>query len=251
MREHLVDERKQREREYHDQLKSAAVQRIDPRWYVLGGRAYRWMEEWLRRHAVGKELLDFGCGSGSLAIKAAGMGARVTGVDISSRSIDVARMAARSAGVQVDFRVMDVEATEFADARFDIITCCGVLHHTDLRTSYRELGRLLRPDGRIIALEALGHNPLIRWYRRRTPNARTADEHPLLVPDLRLAREYFGDVDLRYFNLATLAAAPFYGTALLGPCLQILEHVDEVLLRVPGIQHHAWIVGMILARPRR
>lgn len=251
MESRLVEERKQREREYHDQLKSAAAPRIDPRWYVLGGRAYRWMEEWLRRNAPGNDLLDFGCGSGSLAIKAAGMRARVTGIDISRRSIDAARLAARSAGVPVDFRVMDVEATEFADASFDIITCCSVLHHTDLRISYAELGRLLRPEGRVIALEPLGHNPLIWWYRQRTPGARTADEHPLLAPDLRLARDYFHDVSLRYFNLATLAAAPFYGSVLLGPFLRILEYVDALILRLPGIQYHAWIVGMILARPRR
>lgn len=36
--------------------------------------------------------------------------------------------------------------------------------------------------------EPLGHNPIINWYRNRTPEMRTEDEHPLLIKDIEFAK---------------------------------------------------------------
>lgn len=67
----------------------------------------RWLEQHVR---PGQCVLDYGCGSGILAIAAARLGAsRVVGVDIDPAAVDAARLNAERNGVAGDFQ--DAAAT--------------------------------------------------------------------------------------------------------------------------------------------
>src|SRR5690606_918341 len=90
----------------------------------LGARAvgyYRWSDErlcleterlwnclWphLASHGgdVGRDLLDFGCGTGRFSIRLAAQGYRVTGVDIARPLI---KLAARAASPQIDLQIIE------------------------------------------------------------------------------------------------------------------------------------------------
>ena len=83
------------------------------------------------------------------------------------------------------------------DDSFDLVCGSGILHHLDLPAAMRELARVLRPSGRAVFMEPLGHNPAINAFRNRTPELRTPDEHPLLGKDLKLCRRYFGSVEVK------------------------------------------------------
>jgi len=148
---------------------------------------------------------------------------------------------------------MDAENTDFPDASFEIIVCNGVLHHLDVNHAFPELARLLKPDGIIIAQEALASNPLIQWYRERTPHLRTEWEmkHILGLEELDIARAYFGHIDVRYFHLAVLVAVPLRNTPLFRPLLGMLEAIDSVFLKLPVIQTQAWQMIFTLSKPRR
>lgn len=252
-----LDPRKLRERDYHDRLRGELLPSGDPKytsyrkWYEAGYKAEDWLCGLLRAHAPGRRVLDFGCGVGNFAIRAAEAGGSVVAIDISETSIEIAQAKAREAGVRVDWRVMDAENAALPGASFDLIVVAGVLHHLDVHAAYTQLGRLLADGGRVVALEALGHNALINLYRRRTRYRRSPDERPLLMDDVRLARRYFAEVDLRFFNLATLLAGPLWKTPLLRPVVSVLSLVDDLLLRIPVIQPQAWMVGMVLRSPRR
>ena len=74
---------------------------------------------WLRRHVKrGCSVLDYGCGSGILAIAAARLGAaRVTGVDIDPQALRASATNAARNDVDVEF----VHADAMRDGRFDIV----------------------------------------------------------------------------------------------------------------------------------
>jgi len=83
--------------------------------------------EWLEAHpAPGKSVLDYGCGSGILAMVAKKLGADdVTGVDIDPQAIESARANAERNGCDITFYVpneLAVSANErHATGKFDIV----------------------------------------------------------------------------------------------------------------------------------
>ncbi|PWB68398.1 MAG: class I SAM-dependent methyltransferase [Deltaproteobacteria bacterium] len=204
----------------------------------------------------GAVALDYCCGNGEVAVDMALRGAsKVVGIDISPVAIENARGLARSAGVDAvcEFKVMDAEHTGFADGTFDLIHEYGALHHLDLPAAYEELARILKPGGKVICTEALRHNPLIRWYRKRTPQLRTQweVEHILGVQDLERARKNFGDVRVTFFHLAVLAAVPFRKTVLFKSLSGLLERIDSVILGNRTIGKYGWIMVFAMRQPGR
>src|SRR5580765_1892334 len=66
----------------------------------------------LVRHArvrAGQRVLDVACGTGVVAITAARIGARVTGLDLTPELLARARENARLSGVDIDWHEGDVE----------------------------------------------------------------------------------------------------------------------------------------------
>jgi ubiquinone/menaquinone biosynthesis C-methylase UbiE len=114
----------------------------------------------------GAELLDVPCGFGRHSVALARSGFRVTGVDRSAALLDEAR---RRAGherwpklVQADYRELP-----FADASFDaavnLFTSLGYLGIDEDTKVLTEIGRVLRPGGRLVI--ETNHRDLIvlRW----------------------------------------------------------------------------------------
>ena len=100
---------------------------------------------------AGGRALDFGCGSGRVAIALAKAfpKAHVSGVDVHAESIERAREAAKREGAKVDFRVGEPPA-----GPFDLVTMCDCLH--DLAApvpTLKKIGSLLKSDGTLFLIE--------------------------------------------------------------------------------------------------
>ena len=98
----------------------------------------------------GGRMLDFGCGSGrvAMAIKHAFPAAEVAGYDIDAQSIERARAAASEQNLRIDF------ATELPKGQFDLVTICDCIH--DLAApveTLRQVHRLVKPDGTLFIVE--------------------------------------------------------------------------------------------------
>jgi SAM-dependent methyltransferase len=91
-------------------------------------------------------LLDIATGPGSVAAKAASLGAVCIGVDLSPGMIALAR----SAHPDIDFRVAEVEHLPFADGCFDAIACnFGLGHFPWPEAAVAECRRTLKAGGRM------------------------------------------------------------------------------------------------------
>jgi len=249
--------RKQKEKEFANLVrdKSGVDSRGNVKFYSIIRSSQMFMEKWLRARAgAGKRLLDFACGDGAYSILSSKMGFEVTGIDISDVSINNANEMALQEDIKnIRFLVADCEATEFPDEYFDVILVAGVLHHLDLEKAFAEMVRILRPDGEIICVEGIADNPLINYYRRKTPTYRTEWEidHILRVRDLKIARQYFERVEYRFYHLFTVAAVPFRGTWIFEGLLAVLEALDSLVLRVPLVRTQAWQMIFLLSHPNK
>jgi len=98
--------------------------------------------------AGGGSALDAGCGTGFQAALLAELGWRPYGVDVSPGLLAVARRRLPGAVLALG----SVEALPYADAHFDAIVCCGstLSFVDDPARALVELGRVLRPGGRLL-----------------------------------------------------------------------------------------------------
>ncbi|AXG81201.1 class I SAM-dependent methyltransferase [Streptomyces paludis] len=106
----------------------------------------------------GQDVLDVGCGPGTITADLAALVApgTVTAVDTAEDVLDKARGAAEAAGVDsVRFAVADVHDLDFPDDSFDVVHAHQVLQHVgDPVRALRELRRVCRPGGVIAARDA-------------------------------------------------------------------------------------------------
>jgi hypothetical protein len=113
-----------------------------------------------------------------------------------------------------------------------------------------EMSRILKPNGAAVFLEPLGHNPIINRYRKRTPEMRSPDEHPLVRPDLALIESHFRETTLRFFHLTSLAAVALVGRPGLNRAVRAFDRLDQALFRVmPGLAYQAWVCVMVMQGP--
>jgi 2-polyprenyl-3-methyl-5-hydroxy-6-metoxy-1,4-benzoquinol methylase len=104
----------------------------------------------LPRLRPGQDLLDVGCGPGTITVDLARRLApgRVVGIDAAAGPLDEAREFADREGVPVAFSVGDTYALDFADDSFDVVHAHQVLQHlTDPVAALREMARVCRPGG--------------------------------------------------------------------------------------------------------
>jgi SAM-dependent methyltransferase len=246
-----MDDRAAREQAFHDARFGAEEERASDRFYSITERSRAAYDAKLATIRPGMRVLEFGCGPYASAYALAARGVRVSAIDISPVAIELAKADAARLGLQIDFAVMNAEALSFPDENFDVVCGSGILHHLELQRSFRELTRVLAPGGWALFSEPLGHNPLVNWYRSRTPEQRTEDEHPLLLSDFELARSFFSDVKVSYYHLATLAALPACTTPFVKPLCRVLDDVDRALFTVlPAAKRLAWVALVELLGPK-
>jgi ubiquinone/menaquinone biosynthesis C-methylase UbiE len=233
-----------RERDFHDQrysddsVRSARLSRF------YAGIENGFETYWERvRHAVeGRRALEYGCGTGANALTLARHAREVLGIDISQVAIGSAIRMAEARGLRnVQFRVENAEDLQLASGTVDVVVGTGILHHLNVEKAIIEVRRVLSDQGIALFAEPMGHNPVLNWYRNRTPQLRSADEHPLTVSDLRLMSEKFSSARVTYFGLIS----PVLGFLSNAPkSRSLLMHwvwwLDEILCRLPLIGPMAW-----------
>ena len=148
---------------------------------------------------VGK-LLDVGCGTGFYFPLLSQHAESVVGVDVCSPMLREANELIQTHGLQ-NCEVLEASALAlpFGDGTMDVVHSWDFLHHVpDVPQALSEIARVLKPQGRYVALEPNLLNPSITWYHlRRQSEWRLFTQNQFRIP--RHLRSEF-DVRVRYDN---------------------------------------------------
>jgi ubiquinone/menaquinone biosynthesis C-methylase UbiE len=110
----------------------------------------------LARIQPGEQVLDVGCGTGTLAIEVArrvGTVGRVAGVDPGTQQIARARAKGARRHLPIDFQIGVIEQLPFPDQTFDVVLSTLMMHHLPAplkRQGLAEIARVLKPGGRLV-----------------------------------------------------------------------------------------------------
>lgn len=173
---------------YEDGEMAAAYSRLEfPGTYYL---AFRDLPGIIAEHVKGRQALDFGCGAGRSTRFLRACGFDTTGVDIAANMVQRARVLDPDG----DYRLLtEGDLHALAGQSFDLVLCAFTFDNIPTLSKkvalFQGLGRLLRPQGRMINLVS---TPAI--YLHEWASFSTAD-----FPENRSART--GDV-VRIINTA-------------------------------------------------
>ena len=257
-----LEDRKKKELEFHNKDRDPsfveeAIKDQDTFEKFYGNKKYYtttklsvdYIDDWILKNCNEKVCLYYACGNGKYAFKMADANADlVLGIDISDISIENCKKSSQEIGVEKNtiFFQADCENTQLPKNSIDIIFCSGMLHHLDLSFAFPEILRILKPGGKVLAIEALDYNPAIKLYRYLTPDMRTEWEkaHILSLKDINYAKEFFNIGEIKYWHVTSYIAGKF--PSLLG----LLNSIDKILTKIPLLRLFAWIFTFELIKPK-
>lgn len=138
-----------------------------PRRYELGirlltlgrlDRAYDFLASHVER---GQRVLDVGCGTGALTLRAAKRGAMVRGIDVNAQMLEIAGKRVKDAGLTalVELLEMGVAELDTEEAgRYDAVMsglCLSELSDDEVRYALSQVARILRPGGLLLVADEI------------------------------------------------------------------------------------------------
>ncbi len=178
---------------YEDARRADAYAGLEfPGTYFL---AYRDLPEIIAEHAGGRKALDFGCGTGRSTRFLRRLGFEATGVDIAEAMIG----KAINLDPEGDYRLISDEGLESAVGRdYDLILSVFTFDNIpgqERRVAiFERLGRLLAPEGHIVALDSTPEIYAREWASFSTRDfpenarARSGDIVRIVMKDVADAR---------------------------------------------------------------
>ena len=117
------------------------------------GKAYDRLTSHIRK---GQKILDLGCGTGALTIRAAQKAAKVKGIDINSQMLEIAQKRAAEANLAQNVELCEMGVAELGGEEsesYDIVMsglCFSELTEDELLYTLREAKRILKPEGLLL-----------------------------------------------------------------------------------------------------
>ena len=104
----------------------------------------------------GQKVLDIGCGTGALTLRAAQKGARVKGIDVNSQMLEIAQKRASEANLTQNIELCEMGVAELGSEEsesYHVVTsglCFSELTENELLYTLKEVKRILKPGGLLL-----------------------------------------------------------------------------------------------------
>lgn len=143
-------------------------------------------------YAHGRRVLELGSTTWYWYVDAKGYHPEFSfSINISEEELKKGDGLLEKCDVKPTFALMDAQRLAFADQSLDMVYGAAMLHHLDHIMALDEIKRVLKPDGKMFFIEPLDVNPVAKLVRLMTPKARTVDEQPWRLRELREVNERF------------------------------------------------------------
>jgi ubiquinone/menaquinone biosynthesis C-methylase UbiE len=124
----------------------------------------------------GQRILDIGCGTGALTLRAAQRGAQVKGMDVGPQMLEIAQQRIEEANLAQEVELCQMGVAELGGEEaesYDVVMsglCFSELTEDELTYALREVGRILKPGGLLLVADevkpaSLGKRMLHRLIR--------------------------------------------------------------------------------------
>lgn len=144
-----------------------------PRRYELGirmltlGRIEGAYDRLVSHIKPGQNVLDIGCGTGALTLRAARRGAKVKGIDIKAQMLAIAKQRVRDAGLTETVDLVEMGVAELdreETGSYEVVMsglCFSELSEDELDYTLKQVGRLLRPGGLLLVADEIKPRTLV------------------------------------------------------------------------------------------
>jgi len=135
---------------------------------LTGGQLDNLYDRLIAHVKGGDSVLDIGCGTGALTLRAAKKGAYVKAIDINPEMLDVARAKTEAAYLSqnIDFDEMGVaELGNETDQTYDVVMsglCLSELTEHELGYTLNEVNRILKPGGLFLVIDEIRPQSLLK-----------------------------------------------------------------------------------------
>lgn len=108
---------------------------------------------------AGQQVLDIGCGTGALALRAARRGAKVKAIDINIQMLEIAQEKAKAMNLapNLEFCAMGVAELDCENSEnYDVVMsglCFSELSEYELTYALKEIIRVLKPEGMLLVAD--------------------------------------------------------------------------------------------------
>jgi len=123
---------------------------------VPGGAGTARLAERVSELTASDTVADIGCGPGTAVRYAARLGASAIGIDPAPVMLRLAQLLTRRSAHAVRYVEGSAEALPLPDSSVSVVWSIASVHHwADLDAGLREARRVLKPGGRLVAIERL------------------------------------------------------------------------------------------------
>jgi ubiquinone/menaquinone biosynthesis C-methylase UbiE len=154
---HRQDVETRNVKEFYDAIHGDVYEKASYSWFLPRRFWHGHKNNEVVKRVEGTDILEVGCGSGTIVKQLLAKGKHVTGIDIGKQFVNFCHAKYDNAY----FCETDAHYLPFADRSFDTIVCSEVIEHVDNpEKALHEFNRVLRPQGRLVLTTP---NICFRW----------------------------------------------------------------------------------------